>query len=173
MVREGLGGQRRIYAVSRTDYDLLSLLRIAKEFQFTPTVIGGHEAYKVREELAAAKVSVILGRLTTSPSVTGPEDSEIVWNQPGVLHKAGVTFAFSGGRLLDQARFAVRYGLPAEVAFKAITATPARLLGVDSRVGTLEPGRDADLLALDGDPLELSTSIAWVLADGKIYDKGN
>jgi imidazolonepropionase-like amidohydrolase len=75
--------------------------------------------------------------------------------------------------LLDQARFAVRYGLSPEVALQAITCTPARLLGVDSRVGTLEAGLDADLLALDGDPLELTTSIAWVLVDGKIYEKGN
>src|SRR5579871_3776207 len=77
VVREGLAGQRRIYAISRTDHDLLSLLRIAKEFQFTPTVIGGHEAYKVREELAAAKVPVILSKLTSNPSGTGPEESEI------------------------------------------------------------------------------------------------
>jgi imidazolonepropionase-like amidohydrolase len=173
VVREAIAGQHRVFAVSRTDHDLLSLLRIANEFKFTPTVIGGHEAYKVRDELAAAKVAVILGPLTTSSAVTGPESSEVVWNQPGVLHKAGVTFAFSGGHLLDQARFAVRFGLPPEIALKAITSTPARLLGVDNRFGTLEVGRDADLLALDGNPLELTTSVAWIVVDGKIYEKGN
>jgi imidazolonepropionase-like amidohydrolase len=172
VVRESLAGQRRIYAVSRTDNDLLSLLRIAKEFKFTPTVIGGHEAYKVREELAAAKVPVILGPLTTNFSAAGPEGSEVVWNQPALLHKAGVPFALSGSHLLDQARFAVRYGLPAESALEAITRTPARLLGLDDRIGTLEAGHDADLIALDGDPLELTTSIQWVLVDGKTYEKG-
>jgi imidazolonepropionase-like amidohydrolase len=169
VVREALAGQRRIYAVSRTDHDLLSLLRVAKEFRFTPTVIGGQEAYKIRPELAAAKVPVILGSLTTSPGVVGPEDSEVVWNQPSLLHKAGIPFALSGGHLLDQARFAFRYGLPGEVALAAITCTPARLLGLDSRIGTLEVGRDADLLALDGDPLEISTAIRWVLVDGRTY----
>lgn len=173
VVHEALSGQRRIYAVSRTDHDLRSLLRLAKEFQFEPTVIGGHEAYKIREELAAAKVPVILSPLTTSSAVLGPEESEIIWNQPGLLHKAGVAFALSGGHLLDQARFAVRYGLSAEVALEAITHTPARLLGLESRVGTLQPGRDADLIALDGDPLELTTSIQWVLVDGTMYEKGN
>src|SRR5262249_41604124 len=78
-------GKRRVYAVSRTDGDLLSLLRLGKEFGFSPTVIGGHEAYKVREELAAVKVPVILGALTTTSAGTGPEGSEIVWNQPGLL----------------------------------------------------------------------------------------
>jgi imidazolonepropionase-like amidohydrolase len=173
VVQEALAGKRRIYAVSRTDHDLLSLLRLAKEFKFTPTVIGGHEAYKVREELGAAKVAVILGPLTTSSSLTGPESSEVVWNQPGLLHKAGVPFALSGGHLLEQARFAVRYGLPAEAALEAITRTPARLLGLEKRLGTLEAGRDADLVALNGDPLELTTAITWVLVDGTIQEKGN
>jgi imidazolonepropionase-like amidohydrolase len=173
VVREALAGKRRIYAVSRADNDLRGLLRIAQEFKFTPTVIGGQEAYKIPEELAAAKVPVILGPLTTSAGGSGPESTEVVWNEPGVLHRAGVTFALSGGHLLDQARFAVRYGLPAEAALEAITRTPARLLGIDGRVGTLSVGRDADLVALNGDPLELTTALEWVLVDGKIYEKGN
>jgi imidazolonepropionase-like amidohydrolase len=171
-IREGLQGQRKIFAVSRTDYDLLSLLRIANEFKFTPTVIGGHEAYKIRGELAAAKTPVILGSLTTSSSLEGPENSEVIWNQPALLQKAGVTFALSGGHLLDQARFATRYGLPADEALRAITSTPARLLGLENKVGTIGAGRDADLVAFDGDPFELTTSIKWVLVDGKIYEKG-
>ena len=171
-VREGLHGQRKIFAVSRTDFDLLSLLRLAKEFKFTPTVIGGHEAYKVRDELAAAKVPVILGSLTTSSSLEGPESSEIIWNQPGVLQKAGIPFALSGGHLLEQARFATRFGLPADEALRAITSTPAKLLGIEKRVGTLSVGADADMIAFDGDPLELTTSIRWLLVDGKIYEKG-
>jgi hypothetical protein len=173
VVREALAGKRRTFAVSRADNDLLSLLRIAREFHFTPTVVGGQEAYKVREELAAAKVPVILGPLTTGADDRGPESTEVIWNQPGLLHQAGVPFALSGGHLLDQARFAVRYGLPADAALEAVTRTPARLLGVDNRVGTVAVGRDADLLALDGDPLELTTSIRWVLVDGKTYEKGN
>ncbi len=170
-VREGLQGTRKIFAVSRTDYDLLSLLRLAKEFKFTPTVIGGHEAYKVRTELAAAKVPVILGSLTTSSSLEGPENSEVIWNQPGLLQKAGVPFALSGGHLLEQARFATRFGLSADDALRAITVTPAQLLGIDKRVGTLSVGSDADLVAFSGDPLELTTSIRWLLVDGKIFDK--
>ncbi len=170
-VREALAGKRRIYAVSRTENDLLSLLRIAKEFQFTPTIIGGHEAYKIRNELAAAKISIILGPLTSSANLTGIEDSEIVWNQPGLLHEAGIPFALSGDGLLEQARIAVRYGLPADIALQAITSMPAKLLGIDSRVGTLQPGRDADIVAFNGDPLELTTSVQWVLVDGKLYEK--
>jgi len=173
VVREALAGQRRLYAVSRTEHDLLALLRVAREFRLAPTLVGGHEAYKIRAELASAKVPVILAPLTTSSSLVGPETSDVIWNQPGLLHKAGVAFALSGSQLLEQARFAVRYGLPPEAALQAITSTPARLLGLEERVGTLAPGRDADLVALDGDPLELTTSIQWVLVDGTIHEKGN
>jgi imidazolonepropionase-like amidohydrolase len=173
VVREALAGRRRVYAVSRAEQDLLGLLRVAKEFHFTPTIIGGHEAYKIRDELAQAKVPVLLAPLTTSPSVVGPESTEVIWNQPGLLHQAGIPFALTGGHLLEQARFAVRHGLPPEAALEAITRTPARLLGLDNRVGSLAPGRDADLVALDGDPLELTTSVRWVLVDGKTYAKGN
>jgi imidazolonepropionase-like amidohydrolase len=171
-IREGLAGQRKLFAVSRTDFDLLSLLRIANEFKFTPTVIGGQEAYKIRGELAAAKVPVILGSITTSSALEGPENSDVIWNQPALLQKAGVPFALSGGHLLDQARFATRYGLAADDALRAITSTPAKLLGLENRVGTLSVGRDADMVAFDGDPFELTTSIKWVLVDGKTYEKG-
>lgn len=172
-VREALAGKLRTFAVSRTDHDLSALLRIAREFKFTPTVIGGHEAYKVRSELTAARVPVILAPLTTSSSLVGPESSDVIWNQPGLLNKSGVTFALSGGQLLEQARFAVRYGLSRDAALAAITCTPAKLLGLENRVGTVAAGRDADLVALDGDPLELTASIQWVLVDGKLFDKGN
>ena len=171
-VREGIEGKRKIFAVSRTDYDLLSLLRIADEFKFTPTVIGGHEAYKVRAELAAAKAPVILGPISSSSSLEGPESSEVIWNQPGLLQKSGVTFALSGGHLLDQARFSTRFGLPADEALRAITSTPAKLLGLENKVGTIGVGRDADMVAFDGDPFELTTAIKWVLVDGKINAKG-
>lgn len=166
VVREALAGKRRVFAVSRTDHDLAALLRIAREFKFTPTIVGGQEAYKLRDEIAAAKIPVILGPLSSSATLTGAEGSEVIWNLPSKLHEAGISFAFSGGHLLEQARFAARYGLASDAALAAITRTPARLLGLEQRVGSIAPGRDADLLALDGDPLELTTSIQWILVNG-------
>ena len=66
------------------------------------TIAGGHEAYKLRTELAAAKVPVILAPLTTSSALVGPESSDVIWNQPGLLHKAGIPFALSGGHPVTQ-----------------------------------------------------------------------
>src|SRR5581483_12300728 len=124
-------------------------------------------AYKVKADLAAAKVAVLLGELPTGGR-TGPEQTETILNQPGVLHEAGIPFALTGGHLLEQARFAVRYGLPADAALLAVTATPAKLLGVERRVGTIAAGRDADLVALTGAPFDSTTPVRWTMTDGVI-----
>ena len=171
IVIDALKGKRTIYGVSRIDSDILSLLRLAKDFQFQPILVDGNEAYKVKEQLASAKVPVLLSKVI-STSGTTTEGSEVFWNQGGELHQAGITFAFTGGNLLDQARFAICYGCPKGIALEAITKTPARLLGVGHRVGTIAVGMDADLLALTGDPFELTTGVAWVMVQGQLHRQG-
>src|SRR5262249_42258771 len=131
------------------------------------TLAGAHEAYKVKADLAAAKVPVLLGPLSTAGG-NGPESSEAILNNAGQLHTAGVPFALTGGRLLEQMRFAVRFGLTPEGALAPVTATPARLLGIDGRVGTIVIGRDADLVALSGDPFDLTATVRWTMTDGVI-----
>jgi imidazolonepropionase-like amidohydrolase len=167
-VREALDGKRPVVCVSRIDADILSALRLKQEYPMSLILAGGHEAYKVRDALAAAKVTVLLGKLTTTPGA-GPESSETILNSAGLLHDAGVPFALTGGQLLDQVRFAKRYGLPADAALAAVTTVPAKLLGIDDRVGTIAAGRDADLLALSGDPFELTTTVRWTMTDGVLH----
>lgn len=167
---EVINGKRTLYGVSRTHYDIAALLRVTDEFQIKPTVVGGQEAYKLADELAKRKVAVILHTLSTSGS-SGPEGTDPVLNHAGPLHRAGVLFAFSGPQLLEQARFAVRFGLPPEAALRAITLSPAELLGIDGRVGSLAPGRDADMLVLSGDPFEFTTQIQAVIVDGVTYEE--
>jgi imidazolonepropionase-like amidohydrolase len=167
VVREALEGKRPVVCVSRIDSDILSALRLRQEYPVKLVLAGGQEAYKVKGELAAAGVPVLLGPLPTTAGA-GPESSEVVWNQPGVLHEAGVPFALTGPHLLEQARFAVRYGLKPDAALAAVTTTPAQLLGVTDRVGTIAAGRDADLVALSGDPFDLASSVRWTMTDGVI-----
>ncbi len=168
-LQEVLRGDRRLIGLSRTEYDILTLGRIADEFQLKPILMGGQESYKVADVLAEAEIPVILGRLQASDD-RGPEGTEIAWNVAGLLDEAGVTIALSGGDLLDQARFAVRFGLDRESALESITIVPARLIGIDRRVGSIQPGKDADLLALTGDPLELTSRVQWTMVGGVIYD---
>jgi imidazolonepropionase-like amidohydrolase len=167
VIRAALESKRPVVCVSRTDNDIASALRLGKEFGFKMTIAGGQEAYRMKQELAAAKTPVLLGPITTAPGA-GPENTEMVLNVAGPLHEAGIPFALTGGKLLDQARIAVRHGLPPEVALAAITSSPAKLLGIDNRVGSLDVGRDADFLVLTGDPLDLNTMVRRVVIGGAI-----
>ena len=87
------------------------------------------------------------------------------------LHKAGIPFCISQGDLLEQARFAVRNGLEPDAALKAITVSPAKILGLEKRVGAIAEGLDADLVALSGDPLEFTTGVQWVMVEGVVQYK--
>lgn len=168
-LRSVMQGNRKLIVQTRTYQDLVSLLRFQEEFPCSPVVVGGHEAYKLREPLAAARIPVLLAPLTTS-SRQGPEGTELSWNSAGVLHAAGVSVGLTGMFPLEQARFAVRFGLPKDAALKAITTTPAEVLGIRDRVGQIAPGKDADLVAVSGDPFDFTSAIRWVMVDGQVYD---
>ena len=145
---------------------MTSVASLADEFGFAPILVGGQEAYKVKDMIAERNYPVILQRIRVD-SVRGAEQAELLWNQAGVLTKAGITVALSGDDLLEQARFAYRNGLKHNQALATITTTPATLLGLEEKVGAIKVGYDADLVALDGDPLEMTTSIRQVIVDGE------
>ena len=160
--------RRHIVARSRTAFDIRALLKVADEAGIAPTIIDGEESYKVADILAKRQVPVVLSPIT--PAVNrGQEATETVPNNAARLQQAGVKFAFSGGNLLEQARFAVRFGLSKSAALKAITINPAYIMGYSSRLGSIEPGKDADLVALTGDPLTLTSRIQWVMVNGVTY----
>ncbi len=168
-VNQVLEKQRPLMVVSRLSHDLNTVATLADEFGFSPIIVGGQEAYKVKEMLAERKFPVILQSIGTG-ATRGTENSELCWNQAEVLREAGVPFSLSGDNLLDQARFARRYGLGNNEALQAITSSPAAILGISDRVGAIAVGKDADLIAFDGEPLELTTSIRWVMVNGEIID---
>jgi imidazolonepropionase-like amidohydrolase len=78
-------------------------------------------------------------------------------------------FCLAGDALLDQARFAVRFGLEPQRALEAITIGPAKMLGQAEHIGSLTEGKHADLVALSGDPLKPTSAVSWTMVNGKIY----
>ena len=103
------------------------------------------------------------------------EDPLTFKNTPAILAEAGLsvslqTDALGGGQqnLLGLAALCVRYGMKEDAALKAITLAPAEAVGLGARVGSVEAGKDADLVLLDGPPFELTTSIERVLIDGRV-----
>jgi len=158
---------------AHVENDIRAALTITDEFKIPRLVLDGSvEAYKVADLLAERKVSVVLGPFY-DPQIGGPESSEPMLNTPGLLAQKGVVVAFGSndndpGPLLHWAALAVKYGLSPEDALRAITLNAAEICGVADRVGSLEVGKDADLLILNGDPLELTTQLEKVLVNGQV-----
>jgi imidazolonepropionase-like amidohydrolase len=128
------------------------------------------------KDLAAAKISVIYTPAASGTSDTGkgPDVPDPMHDGATLLSNAGVTLAVSAprawgpGRLFLAAGFARRGGMSAEAALEAITLTPAKLMGVDARVGSLAVGKDADLCVLGGAPFETGTGVTATWVDGEI-----
>lgn len=166
-LRECVRGDRKLFVVSRTAPDLETALTLADEFGLRPILVGGQESYRVLDLLAAKQVKMILTTVPTG-TTSGPERTEICLNRAGMLADAGVDFCLSGDDLRVEAAFAVRHGLDHDQALKAITITPAQILGVADQVGSLAVGKNADFIVLNGPPLEFTTRIEAVVVDGQI-----
>ena len=146
-------------------------VEFTKEQGVKMILLGGNEAWKVKELLAENGVPVILGPTQRLP---GEEDDpyDRPFTTPGELHAAGVTVAFasfgsSNSRLLPyEAGHAVGYGLPQDAAIRAITLVPAQLFGLEADFGTLEEGKVANLIVVNGDPLEIRTEVEHVFVNG-------
>lgn len=161
-------GAAKVFGVSRTSYDIETLLSLADDHQFTPILFGGHEAYKTIDSLVLRSVPVVY-TAQTADRLIGSERTDLFWNTAGKLDEAGVLVCLAGGQLLEQARFAVRYGMNQDSALEAITTRPADLMGQGDKLGRIAADYGADLVALDGPPLEFTTNIQWVMVNGKIH----
>ena len=159
-------------AASRA-FDIESALRLADEFKLAVTFEEAEESYRYVDELAKRKTPVALRPTFQSGRVWASDGSELRYGTFAALAKAGVpTALLTGGSgedesLLAMAAFAVRYGATHEQALRAITLTPAEMLGVADRVGTLEKGKDADFAVLTGDPLDLTSRVERVVVNGR------
>lgn len=133
---------------------------------------GGAEAWKVRTLLAQKNVPVVLGSIESAPGDTQPYDE--VYAQPGLLYEAGVKFAFSTGNGSNarhvpfHAQLAIAYGLPPEGALKALTIWPAQIFGADKDIGSIAPGKLANLVVMSGDPFDLRTQVTNLFIKGRL-----
>ena len=167
--------------VVRLGINIRTALSLADTYDFRLVLDECTEGYKVAEEIAKRKVPVVLGPFYYYPDsyIQRREGRKVNWNNAGILERAGAKVALSSGMqsqsidLLTSAAFAVRHGMSREGALKAVTITPAEILGVADRVGALEKGKDADILILSGDPLQVTTKVEQVILNGKTVHKAN
>jgi imidazolonepropionase-like amidohydrolase len=159
--------------------DIDAAMRIAREFNIKLIIGGGAEAWMMADRLAAAHIPVLTGAMNNIPS--GFASLGQRQENAALLNKAGVPVALignSGGgdeeafnvrNLKQEAGNAVAYGLAWENALRAVTLTPSEVFGVSDRVGSLQPGREANVVVWSGDPFEFSTRAEHVFVRGREY----
>jgi len=156
--------------------DIATALRLAKEFGYRLVLNHATEGHLLAAELAAAGVPCVVGPTLVSRSKVELRNRTL--RTPALLHAAGVELALTTdhpvvpiGFLVHEATFAIKDGLPADVALRAITVNPARFLGLDDRVGALVPGLDGDMVVWDGDPLDvMSRALTTYVQGRRVYD---
>jgi imidazolonepropionase-like amidohydrolase len=152
--------------------DIATAMRMAREFGYELVIDHGTEAYLLADQIAAAQIPVIIGPLFTSRSKVELRNRSLA--NPGRLAAAGVTIAITTDHpvvpihfLIHQATLAVKEGLDPVTALRAVTINPARIIGCADRIGSLEAGKDADLVIWSGDPLDVMSRAERAFLNGR------
>lgn len=173
-----IDGELPFLVSANSEREINDVVDFASENEVRIILVNPREAWKVADRLAEEDVPVIIG-----PTQSLPREEDWAYDQvyatPGQLHAAGVKICFasfnaSASRNLPyEAANAVGYGLPKEEALKALTINPAQILGVGDRLGTIEPGKIANIVVTDGDPLEIRTQFPHLVINGTISSTDN
>ena len=174
-----LQGKLTAFVYCPTASDVLRAIELSKKYKFKMKLVLGRDTWKAAADIAREKLEVILPADMIFWETDEEKHEEVLRVLPAIFAKAGVKYAFQteisgtgSGYLWYQAAAAVRHGLPRADALRAVTRTPAEILGIDARVGSIEKGRDANLVVLTGDPLDARTWVDQVLVEGKtVYDR--
>ncbi len=155
---------QKFYVHANTVKQMLVALDMAKEFGLDMVIVGGSDSWQIADLLKQNNVSVILSQPHSLPTAED-DDVDQPYKTPAMLQKAGVTFAINdddgqtrGRNLMFNAGTAVTYGLTKEQALQAITLNAAKVLGVDKKTGSIEVGKDANIIISEGDILDMRSS---------------
>jgi imidazolonepropionase-like amidohydrolase len=169
-----LSGEIPAMITAQTTTEINAALRIADEFDLKLVLDGAAESYLMKETLQEAGVPIFI-HPTMVRNYGGTKNAK--YTTAAELNEAGITFAFQSGYegyvpktriVLFEAAIAAANGLSREAAMASLTRTSAEILGISDRVGTLESGKDADLVLFDGDPFEYTTHVTKVFINGSL-----
>jgi imidazolonepropionase-like amidohydrolase len=172
MLARVISGDLPLLVTAHRHNDIMTALRIAREFDIRIVLDGAAEAYLLLDEIKAAGVPVILH---PAMARAGGERENMSFTTAEQLINAGIPTAFQSGYeayvpktrlVLFEAAVTLAHGLTAEQALAAITIDAAKILGIDNRVGSIEVGKDGDLALYDGDPFEYTSHALGTIIDG-------
>jgi hypothetical protein len=169
-----LKGEIKALITANSAVDIMNAIRLAKEFNLKLVIDGAGEAYRLINEIKASGAEIIL-----HPTMARNEGDMVNMTRESaaILTAAGIPICIESGYesyvpksriVLFEAAVAVAYGLSYEEGLKSITLHPAKLLGIDKRVGSLEVGKDADIAMFDGDPFEYTSHVTGVMIEGEM-----
>ena len=157
--------------------EILAAIDFKNEFGFDIVLVGASESVQVADILKKNNIPVILSQMHALPTLAD-DAVDLPYQTPALLQKAGVLFAINdedgqhrGKNLPFNAGTAAAYGLTKEEALSAITLNPAKILGIDKRTGSIETGKDANIVISQGDILDMrSSQISLVMIEGRIVN---
>lgn len=168
------------------DREIARAIKLVDEFRLSGTIAGGREAWKVAADLESRRIPVLLSlNFPEAPMDLDPETREELKDVrdrleapacAAKLAKAGVRFAFQSGgirspkQMLTNAAKAIKAGLPADAALRALTLSPAEIFGVSNQLGSLEPGKIANLVVTSGDLFDEKTKVRFTFVDGERFE---
>ncbi len=173
-------GKKKLFIHADRVKEIAAALLFAKSYSMNCVIVGGSEAWKCTDVLVINHVPVILGRIQSLPG-SDDEDYDLPYNTPALLKKAGVDFCLSMDGFWQQRNLpflageAVAYGgMTPEEALMYLTSNAARILGVDNTTGTLEEGKDANIIVSDGDIFDMKTNnIIYAFIQGREINLNN
>jgi len=185
VISHALANKELVLWPGNSDIDIARALKMAPTIGARWALTGAQQGYEMADAIAAAHVPVLINVNWPAPPPggnSGGEDTEPLRtlrfrdrapSTPAALNKAGVKFAFasegiaSPKDILRNINKAITAGLPADAALRALTLGAAEILGVSDRMGSIEPGKIANLVVTDGDIFADATKVKWVFVDGK------
>lgn len=173
-----LKGDIKALITVNSSKDIMTAIRLAKEFNLKLVLNGAAEAYRLIPQIKESKAEIILH---ATMARNGGDMVNMTRESAALLTAAGIPVSIESGYeayvpktriVLFEAGQAMVHGLSFDDALKTITLNPAKLLGIDNRVGSIEKGKDADLVLFDGDPFEYLTKVKMVFIDGEVVKEG-
>lgn len=168
-----LKGEIEVHFHAHRADDIFTAVRIAKEFHLNYVIVHGTEGYMIADELKQEGTRVLAGPFLCDRSK--PELRNLTPKNPGIISAKGIPTAIITDHpviplqyLATCAGLAVREGMEEEEALKAITINPAKICGIDDKVGSIEVGKDADLVVFEENPLHMTSKPVFVIAGGKL-----
>ena len=163
-----LTGEFLTHIHAQTAIEMQYALKMAREFSLRVNIEHGFDGWKMLGDIKSSGVSITFGPMIYAFA------NEALYT-PGILAREGVKVALTMDSASDfqkhhlhHAQIAVRFGMDPMDALRSVTIVPAEILGVEDRVGSLEPGKDGDVVILDGDPMSTFTNVLFTIVDGRI-----